>query len=73
MKTITINTTAYQEEDFTILTDLTHDEISTVLTPIIERERTEDIEYINEDLMNALLEAYPGRVIQELNNEYLQI
>jgi len=73
MKTITINTTAYEEEDFTILTDLTHDEISTVLKPIIELERTEDIEYINEDLMNALLEAYPGRVIQELNNEYLQI
>lgn len=73
MKTITINTTAYQEEDFTILTDLTHDEISTVLTPIIELERTEDIEYINEDLINALLEAYPGRVIQELNNEYLQL
>jgi len=73
MKTITINTTAYEEEDFTILTDLTHDEISTVLKPIIELERTEDIEYINEDLISALLEAYPGRIIQELNNEYLQL
>lgn len=73
MKVITINTTAYHEENLKLITDLTHEEIKTVLQPIIDAERNEGIEYINTDLVRALVNAYPGKVIQELENEYYEL
>jgi hypothetical protein len=59
MKFYTISTTAYEEENFTLCTDLTDSQIKEVIEPIIDRERRELDEYDNLQLVDALREAYP--------------
>jgi len=59
-----VNTTAYEEEDFFLLTDLTEQEIAEVLTPIVELERNEIQEYDNDDLVENLELAYPSAFIK---------
>jgi hypothetical protein len=59
-----INTTAYEEEDFFLLTDLTEQEIDEVLTPIVELERNEIQEYDNDMLVENLELAYPNALIK---------
>lgn len=59
MKAFEINTTAYDEENFVILTDLNEIQIKKVLEPIVNREREFGEEYTNDSLIDALLDAYP--------------
>jgi len=59
MKAFEINTTAYDEENFVILTDLNKIQIKKVLEPIVNREREFDEYYDNDMLIDALLDAYP--------------
>ena len=59
MKAFEINTTAYDEENFVILTDLNEIQIKKVLEPIVNREREFDEYYDNDMLIDALLDAYP--------------
>ncbi len=73
MRIITINTTPYHEENLRIITGLTNKEILIVLQPIIDEERKKGNEYFNEILIHSLIEAYPDRIIQELENEYLKL
>jgi hypothetical protein len=61
MKAFEINTTAYDEENFVILTDLTEIQIKKVLEPIVNREREFGEEYTNDSLIDALLDAYPEK------------
>jgi hypothetical protein len=63
MNTFKINTTAYNEEDFTLMTDLSKKEIVKVITPIVTKERKGGEEYDNETLIYALQEAYPDKDI----------
>lgn len=63
MKAFEINTTAYSEENFTIVTDLSELQILDVISPIVIDERDNDVEYLNEDLINALVRAYPKNKI----------
>lgn len=60
---IRVNTTAYEEEDFYLLTDLTEEEVTDVITPIVLNERCCDQEYHNEDLYDALVQRYPKAFI----------
>ena len=64
IEVIRINTTAYEEEDFFLLTDLTEQEIAEVVTPIVELERNEIQEYDNNDLVENLEIAYPSAFIK---------
>lgn len=64
MEFFRINTTAYDEEDFFLLTDLTEQEIAEVVTPIVELERNEVQEYDNDMLVESLELAYPGAFIK---------
>jgi len=59
MRPFEINTTAYDEENFVILTDLNEIQIKKVLEPIVNREREFGEEYTNDSLIDALLDAYP--------------
>lgn len=59
MRPLEINTTAYDEENFVILTDLTEVQIKKVLEPIVNRERNGGDNYNNDMLIDALLDAYP--------------
>jgi hypothetical protein len=70
MKTFEINTTAFDEENFILTTDLNEKEIVDVIAPIVMSERDCNGYYDNDELLVALKEAYPTRVIimyQELN------
>jgi hypothetical protein len=65
MNIFRVNTTAYEEEDFFLMTDLTEQQIAEVLTPIVELERNEIKEYDNNDLVENLELAYPSAFIKE--------
>jgi len=69
MQVFRVNTTAYTEEDFYLLTDLTEQDIVEVVTPLVNAERDGYEEYDNETLLNALQKRYPRKKI-ELYSEF---
>jgi len=68
IRIVEINTTAFEEENFVLLTDLTDEQIEEVIRPIVEKERNETDEeefyYDNEELFWAIKETYPNNIIQ---------
>lgn len=54
-----INTTAYSDEDFLLITDLTGIEVENVINPIVQAEREQGVDYTNEDIVNDLKKKYP--------------
>jgi hypothetical protein len=71
MRPFEINTTAYDEENFVILTDLNEIQIKKVLEPIVNRERKFGEEYTNDSLIDALLDAYPDNQFYYYNKPKL--
>jgi hypothetical protein len=67
MKIFRINTTAYEEEDFFLLTDLIEQDITEVIHPIVMAERDEEEEYDNETIISALRKRYPHNKIEMLD------
>ena len=72
MKLFEINTTAYEEENLLIITDLTDDDITEVVSPLVNAERDGYEEYDNEIIYNALVKRYPYNVIILAEREILQ-
>jgi len=70
IRIVEVNTTAFKEENFVLLTDLTDEQISDVIKPIVQKERNETDEdeeefyYDNEELFSAIKEIYPNNIIQ---------
>lgn len=58
MRIIRINTTAYKEEDFFLLTTLDDRQIVEVIYPIVQQERNEEGEYDNDMLVEALQKEF---------------
>lgn len=58
-----INTTAWDEEDFLLLTSLTPEQITSVIQPIVDNERENDVAYGNDALIDALRKTYPNDTI----------
>lgn len=69
-----INTTAWEEEDFLLMTSLTEEQITKVITPIVEECRELELmnevqqfgdngDYDNDYLVGELVKAYPDAVI----------
>ena len=69
MQVFRVNTTAYKEEDFYLLTDLTEQDIVEVVMPIVNAERDGYEEYDNEMLLDALKKRYPRKKI-DLYSEF---
>ena len=69
MQVFRVNTTAYKEEDFYLLTDLTEQDIVEVITPIVNAERDGYEDYDSEILLDALKKHYPRNKI-ELYTEF---
>lgn len=67
MKIYKINTTAYEEEDFLLLTDLNEDDITEVINPIVMLERDGYEDYDNKTIISALRKRYPHNKIQLLD------
>lgn len=68
MKSFEINTTAWEEENFILFTDLTESQIKNVINPIVMAERKLGEEYTNDDLIDALIEAYPSNKVYAYQN-----
>ena len=64
MRVIRINTTAWEEEDFYLLTTLTDDQIIEVVEPIVQAERDGDECYDNETLVEVLKDLYPNEHVE---------
>ena len=68
MRPIRINTTAFEEEDLLLVTELTNKQIIKVIEPIVlaERNYPDDptVFYDNDMLINALCKTYPNKVSQ---------
>lgn len=68
IRAVEINTTAFNEEDFQIITDLTDEQIIQVIEPVVMAEREdEENEYDNESLINALIMCYPDNIIKNID------
>ena len=67
IRAVEVNTTAFKEENFILVTDLTDEEIENVIRPIVAKERNETDEeeyyYDNVELVGALEEVYPNNLI----------
>jgi len=63
LRLVQVNTTAFDEEDFLLVTNLTDEEIEKVITPIVMKERDEEVMYNNLDLVEAIRKAYPNRIL----------
>jgi hypothetical protein len=59
MRLFKVNTTAYEEEDFFLLTDLSEQDIAEVINPIVMAERDGYEEYDNDTIISALMKRYP--------------
>ena len=73
MNYIEINTTAYSEENLIIATDLTKEDIELVLLPYLKEARELCVDYMNEDLVDLLMERYPLNFIELVETEYLEL
>lgn len=73
MNYIEINTTAYSEENFILATDLSRKDVEAVLLPYLMEARELDIDYMNEDIVDLLVEKYPLSFIELVEIEYLEL
>lgn len=64
MRVVKVSTTAYSEEDFFLLTNLTDDQISEVIQPIVNAERDGYDDYDNDLLFNSLVVRFPDSFVQ---------
>jgi hypothetical protein len=68
MRVIRINTTAYSDRDFYLLTTLSDEQISKCLDNIISDERNGvGLEYDNDDLFEVLKNEHPNEKIEMWN------
>lgn len=64
MRLIKINTTAFEEENFYLMTTLSDEQIEKVIKPIVEDERNGGEFYDNDGLTWALKDAYPNEEVE---------
>lgn len=65
LRIVRVNTTAFEEEDFLLLTTLNDDQITEVITPIVEAERDGGEFYDNDGLVWSLKDKYPNEVVEQ--------
>jgi hypothetical protein len=68
MQVFKINTSAWGEEDFYLMTTLDEEQIKKIIQPMVDYERENDIMYDNEDYVNALEQRYPKATIKLYQN-----
>ena len=69
-----LNTTAYEEENILILTNININVLEKEITKLITRYRKEEIdEYINEDIIIYINKLYPNCIFEEYHIEYLSV
>lgn len=66
-KLFKISTTAYEEEDFYVVTDLHETDLTEVINPLVMAERDGEGEYDNESIFKMLRKRYPKNFIEMFN------
>ena len=74
LRIVEINTTAYAEENFLLLTNLSDEQIQSIIAPIVLAERNQienddNVFYDNEVLFDVLEETYPDNFIELYTKE----
>lgn len=64
MRVVRISTTAFEEEDFFLMTTLSDDQIKDCLKPFLSDKKPENNDYDNEDLFRLLTYTYPNDKIE---------
>ena len=73
MNIFRINTTAFEEEDFYLMTDLSEQDIIEVINPLVNQERDGYEKYDNESLVYALEKRFPNAHITFIpSSEYIE-
>ena len=67
MNIFRVNTTAFEEEDFYLLTDLTEDDIVEVVIPLVNAERDGEDFYDNDKILSYLKKRYPRNNVTLFN------
>jgi hypothetical protein len=65
MNIFRIKTTSWEEEDLVLLTTLTEEQVTDVISPIVEAERDGTSTYDNDGLIEALEDTYPLATIEQ--------
>lgn len=73
MNIVRINTSAYDEEDFYLLTNLTNAQIKKVIRPMVIEERKSDEVFSNEDYFWALKEVHPDQLIELYTDDSIEL
>lgn len=60
---IQVNTTAWEEEDFLLVTTLTDEQIKSVIEPLVLAQRNDGNYYDNEELVKELKKQFPHNLI----------
>jgi len=68
MQVYRINTSAWEEENFYLLTTISESEIKSVIAPMVKKERDEDFMYDNDDYIYELKKAFPREDIRMYND-----
>jgi len=71
MNIFRINTSAWQEEDFYLMTSLNEAKIKKVIEPMVQYERENETMHDNEEYLIALQEKYPRSVIEM--HQYIEL
>ena len=64
IRLVNINTTAYSEEDFSLLTTLSDQDIVEVINPLVNAERDGYEQYDNDLLFESLKKRFPLEYIE---------
>jgi hypothetical protein len=67
MQVYRINTSAWKEEDFYLLTTLTEEQVQSVIAPMVHSERVNDIFYDNDDYITELQKQFPNDEVSMYN------
>jgi hypothetical protein len=68
-----VNTTAFDEEDFLLLTDLTEDQVVQAIKPIVDDERENEVFYDNDTLCDAIKKEFPSAVVRMYSTSSLDL
>ena len=71
MNIFRINTSAWEDEDFYIMTSLNEAKIRKVIDPMVQYERENETMYDNEEYLIALREKYPRSVVEM--HQYIEL
>lgn len=71
MNIFRINTSAWEDEDFYLMTSLNEAKIKKVIEPMVQYERENETMHDNEEYLIALQEKYPRSVIEM--HQYIEL